>query len=167
MGTPPASFHQDGFQSLRGGVWETLIMPVVKTCQCDLQDLQKKRGCSLGAPSLGNFENFVVATWNLATINRQKGNSFQEQNCIRKEFGHLTSPVPLEPVCISHAFARNDLDTFYSCSRQNLGHGHTQLWIKLLIMKLCLIRGYFCLFVWPMLALLRSSWAAFCSKLHA
>lgn len=51
---------------------------------------------------------------------------------MREEFGHLTSSVLSELVCISYPFTRNDLDTFYPCPVQKLHHGHIQQWSSLL-----------------------------------
>lgn len=98
----------------------------------------KSWGCFLGALSLDNFREFcggpLRPRYDKQTKEQQLS-GVDGWNCLREEFGHWTSSVLSAFLCISDPFTRSDLDTFYPCSRQKLGHGHTQTQIKVLNLK--------------------------------
>lgn len=63
----------------------------------------KKRDCSLGASSLGNYGEFCGGPLKPCHDKQTKGQQFSgvdRWNCFRKEFGHPTSSVPSVLMCI-------------------------------------------------------------------
>lgn len=95
-------------------------------------------GCFLGALSLDDYGEFCggpLRPCHDKQTKQQQRSGVDAWNCMREEFGYWTSSVLSELVCISDPFTRNDLDTFYPCSRQKLGHGHTLLQMKVLNLK--------------------------------